>query len=224
MLNINYNLIGVKNVKKESLKQKAYDAIKSKIINCEYLPNAFLNESILMQEINTSRTPIREALSKLEHENLVTIMPKKGIVVNQLSLNEISMIYEVRELIEPFIIRTNGANIDKNELRHMRDMCLEDTTDQNMKRVYEIDDRLHRFFMSSSSNKYFHQTMDHLYNQNHRLRILSGEKIDERRKETKEEHLKIIDFLLDGKADEAGDAMKRHLDNSKKASIAYLLT
>lgn len=210
-------------VKKESLKQKAYDDIKSKIINCQYMPNSFLNESILMEVINTSRTPIREALSKLEQENLVTIIPKKGIMVNDLSLNDISMIFQVRELIEPFIIRTNGSSLNKNELNGMRELVMEDITKQNIKKIYQIDDRLHRFFISCSGNKYFHQTMDHIYNQNHRMRILSGQKIDSRLKDTQEEHLNILDFLLIGKYDEAADAMKKHLDNSKNAAIASLL-
>lgn len=210
-------------VKKESLKQKAYDDIKSKIINCQYMPNSFLNESILMEVINTSRTPIREALSKLEQENLVTIIPKKGIMVNDLSLNDISMIFQVRELIEPFIIRTNGSSLNKNELKVMRELVMGDITKQNIKKIYQIDDRLHRFFISCSGNKYFHQTMDHIYNQNHRMRILSGQKIDSRLKDTQEEHLNILDFLLIGKYDEAADAMKKHLDNSKNAAIASLL-
>ena len=210
-------------MKKESLKQKAYDDIKSKIINCEYMPNSFLNETTLMEGINTSRTPIREALSKLEQENLVTIIPKKGIMVNDLSLNDISMIFQVRELIEPFIIRTNGSNIDKKALKLMRSMVMEDITKQNAKKIYQIDDRLHRFFISSSGNKYFLQTMDHIYNQNHRLRILSGQKIDSRLKETQEEHLNIIDLLIAGKNDDAADALKKHIDNSKNAAIASLL-
>lgn len=210
-------------MKKESLKQKAYNEIKSKIINCEYMPNSFLNESVLMEVTKSSRTPIREALSKLEQENFVTIIPKKGIMVNDLSLNDISMIFQVRELIEPFIILTNGFNLDKTELRSIRDMVIGDITKQNIKKTYDIDNRLHRFFIYSSSNKYFHQIMSHIYDQNSRMRILSAEKIDVRLKETQEEHLSIIDYIFDEKYDEAANAMKIHLANSKKAAIESLL-
>lgn len=214
---------GAYKLKKESLKQKAYNEIKSKIINCEYMPNSFLNESVLMEVTKSSRTPIREALSKLEQENFVTIIPKKGIMVNDLSLNDISMIFQVRELIEPFIILTNGFNLDKTELRSIRDMVIGDITKQNIKKTYDIDNRLHRFFIYSSSNKYFHQIMSHIYDQNSRMRILSAEKIDVRLKETQEEHLSIIDYIFDEKYDEAANAMKIHLANSKKAAIESLL-
>lgn len=218
-----FNLNGVNKLKKESLKQKAYNEIKSKIINCEYMPNSFLNETVLMEVTNTSRTPIREALSKLEQENFVTIIPKKGIMVNDLTLNDISMIFQVRELIEPFIILTNGFTLDKTELKSIRDMVIRDITKQNIKKTYDIDNRLHRFFIYSSSNKYFHQIMSHIYDQNSRMRILSAERIDRRLIETQEEHLSIIDYLFAEKYEEAANAMKIHLANSKKAAIKSLL-
>ena len=60
-----------------NLKNKAYQLIKERIMTCEYGPNSFLNEADLIQEIDASRTPIREALNKLEQEGLVQIIPKK---------------------------------------------------------------------------------------------------------------------------------------------------
>ncbi|AOT72966.1 hypothetical protein Gferi_02935 [Geosporobacter ferrireducens] len=210
-------------MKKENLKQKAYCFIKSKIINCEYLPNTFLNESILMEEINTSRTPIREALNKLEQENLVTIMPKKGVVVGELSINEVNMIFQVRDSIEPYIIRTCGANIDKNALKLMRDKILNNIEQEEIEKFYQIDDAFHRFLISSSGNKYFHQTMDCIYNQIHRMRVLSGKKIDERLKQTQEEHLTIIALLLEDKVEESAEAMQKHLQNSKNATLMSLM-
>ena len=62
----------------ENLKNKAYSVIKERIISCQYKPNSFLNEADLIQEIDASRTPIREALNKLEQEGFVKIIPKKG--------------------------------------------------------------------------------------------------------------------------------------------------
>ena len=66
---------------KLSLKQMAYNSIKEKILNCQYMPNSFLNEDLLCEEFGVSRTPIRDALSRLEQEHLITIMPKKGFFV-----------------------------------------------------------------------------------------------------------------------------------------------
>lgn len=64
----------------ENLKELAYETSKQKIIQYEYRPNTFLSESLLMKEIDASRTPIREALNKLEQEGFITILPKKGVM------------------------------------------------------------------------------------------------------------------------------------------------
>ena len=53
---------------KKSLKQQAYDEIKRKIVTCEYAPNTLLNEELLREELHVSRTPIRDALSRLEQK------------------------------------------------------------------------------------------------------------------------------------------------------------
>ncbi|MFR1039015.1 MAG: GntR family transcriptional regulator [Clostridium sp.] len=60
-----------------NLKNKAYQIIKERIMSCDYKPNTFLNEADLIEEIDASRTPIREALNKLEQEGFVQIIPKK---------------------------------------------------------------------------------------------------------------------------------------------------
>ena len=89
-------------MKNGTLKDRAYRVIKEKIISCEYPPNAILNEGQIQAEINVGRTPVREAISCLAQENLLRIIPKKGIIISELSINEILMTYDTRELIEPY--------------------------------------------------------------------------------------------------------------------------
>ena len=66
---------------KPSLKLQAYQYLKTKILNCEYRPNEFLNEQKLCAEMgNISRTPMRDALGRLEQEGLITILDRKSVV------------------------------------------------------------------------------------------------------------------------------------------------
>ena len=83
------------------LKDKAYEMIREKIVNCELAPGSVLNESELIEEIGASRTPIREALNKLEQENLVTIIPKKCIIVRGITIDDIAEVFDARAVIEP---------------------------------------------------------------------------------------------------------------------------
>ena len=81
-----------------NLKQFAYERIKEKIIRCEYKPNDILSETIIMETIDASRTPIREALNMLVQEGLIQIIPKKGIVILPITMKEIAMTFEARWL------------------------------------------------------------------------------------------------------------------------------
>lgn len=147
-------------MKKESLKQQAYNIIKNKIISCEYPPNYLLNEEKLKEEIGASRTPIRDALSRLEQENLVHILPKKGIMVASLSIREINAIYEARMLVEPYAIEHYANQIEKERFQYYDKIFRKKEEDIHKGMdvygdVYDIDDELHIQFINATENEYF---------------------------------------------------------------------
>ena len=87
---------------KLSLKLQAYQYLKTRILNCEYRPNEFLNEQKLCAEMgNISRTPMRDALGRLEQEGLITILPKKGLMVSGITEEDVHSMFEMRSLVEP---------------------------------------------------------------------------------------------------------------------------
>ena len=95
---------------KLSLKLQAYQYLKTKILNCEYRPNEFLNEQKLCAEMgNISRTPMRDALGRLEQEGLITILPKKGLMVSGITEEDVHSMFEMRLLVEPYALRTYGS-------------------------------------------------------------------------------------------------------------------
>ena len=98
---------------KTNLKTIAYNMIHEKIVTCEYAPGSFLNEEMLTSSLGLGRTPIRDALSRLEHEGLVEIRPKVGITVTPLNISDINKIFEVRLLLEPYIIRNPGRPAER---------------------------------------------------------------------------------------------------------------
>lgn len=208
-------------MKKESLKERAYRIIKTKIVNCEYAPASFLNELSLMAEIGASRTPIREAMSKLEIEHLVKIVPKKGVIVSNIALSEINEVYQVRELVEPFIIRTWGGDIDPRKLEYYQ-LQLQRLAEagSDAKKIH-LDDSLHRLIIGRCQNRFLVQLLDMVYDQTHRIRIISG-KLTRRLDDTRTEHLRIIELLLEKQLDAAADAMALHLKNSKRAAFDSL--
>lgn len=213
--------IGGLEMRKETLKQQAYNIIKKKIITCEYPPNFLLNEEKLKDEIGASRTPIRDALSRLEQENLVRILPKKGIMVASLSIREINAIYEARMLVEPYAIEHYANKVEKERLEYFRKIFRDGKEIQE--RIYDVDDKLHIEFINAMDNEYFQAMYERIYYQNCRLRILSGVKSEKRIEETLQEHLKIINACLEEQWQDAAEAMREHLVCSKRASFMTII-
>ena len=215
-------------MKQESLKQQAYNIIKNKIISCEYPPNYLLNEEKLKEEIGASRTPIRDALSRLEQENLVHILPKKGIMVASLSIREINAIYEARMLVEPYAIEHYANQIEKERFQYYDKIFRKKEEDIHKGMdvygdVYDIDDELHIQFINATENEYFKALYERIYYQNCRLRILSGVKSKKRIEDTQQEHLRIIGACLEEDWAKAAEAMREHLQCSKRASFETLI-
>lgn len=209
----------------KSLKQIAYTSIKEKILNCEYMPNSFLSEDLLCDQFQVSRTPIRDALSRLEQEHLVKILPKKGILVAPLSTSEINMAFEGRLLLEPYIILNYCRNMPPESIDSLY-VNMEEyrkNRQSNSKSMFRLDDEFHQCIVSQCTNRYLTRIYKEICDQNFRIRILSGLADNHRLLDTIEEHQTILNFLAQSQLEEAAEAMKSHLINSKKASfLSYI--
>lgn len=205
-----------------SLKAKAYDIIKENIISCRYAPGDFLNEMQLMDEIGASRTPIREALNKLEQERFVRIVPKKGIMVSELTLREINELYQVRLMLEPQVLRQWGEWIPVEELERCHTRLVNYSPEMNMLERNELDNSLHRLIVDYCPNCYIREWFGHLFSQNQRVRIFTGQ-IGQRMELNNESHLRILDKLLLGDYNVAAELMTEHLEEGKRATFDILL-
>lgn len=205
---------------KANLSDVAYKFIKNKIISGEYPPNSMINETMICEEIESSRTPVREAINRLEQDHLVKVIYKKGIMVKDITLNDIKLIYETRLLIEPFALRNYGSQMDKEYLKVLW---------QKMKRVpegeksYQIDDELHYYIVSQTNNVYLMNTISAIYDHNMRLRVLTGKKNKTRIHYTSDEHNVILKYLIEDNLEEATKALILHLERSREAAYQAML-
>lgn len=201
---------------KESLKQIAYNIIKNKILTCEYKPNSFLNEDAVCSDLSMSRTPVRDALSRIEQEHLIKIYPKKGFLITPISISEIEMVFEGRLLLESYIIINYCSNLPNEFILYLKNI------NNNIKKsissnedYYIYDHEFHQSLISKCKNKYLLHAYDDIYNQNSRLRFLSGRDNKERLKATYEEHNDIIEALKENNVELAAKMMRIHLEKSR---------
>lgn len=208
----------------KSLKAIAYETIKQNIITCRYAPGSFISESMLMAELDMSRTPIREAFSKLEQEGLVDILSKRGVQVRGLTMRDINQTFEARLLLEPFIVENYGSRVDTAALAELRAatqaLLAGPETPDARAQGFALDDTLHRTICAACPNRYFHNTLTHIYDQSIRIRSLLG--AGSRQAGSLQEHLVIIDHILAGDYPKARRAVYDHLMQSKDTALRSL--
>jgi len=209
-------------MEKESLKMQAYNLIKHKIVTCEYAPNSLINEDILRSEVGVSRTPVRDALSRLEQEGLITILPKKGIKVSGLSISDINMIFEVRMLLEPYALRNYAHVLPEDAFMSFYNELLCQQEKQGSSDYYDFDDRLHKIIVGAIPNRFLLGTYDSIHTQNLRYRIMTGQVNDDRIAETAAEHMDLLKACLRRDWEAAAESMSRHLQASKNATFSLL--
>jgi len=99
-----------------SLKDKAYRVIKFGITIGNLKPGLFLAEGKLSKSMNISRGPIREVLNRLEKEGFVSIIPRRGTMVSNITAQEVKDISKIRELLEPFAAKESLSRISRPKL------------------------------------------------------------------------------------------------------------
>lgn len=210
---------------KQPLKQQAYETIRNNIIQCIYAPNTIITEEMIREQVDASRTPIRDALSRLEQEGLIRILPKKGIFITELSFKELNMLYETRLLLEPYCVQHYGNRISQETyLKYYQLYTAFQEDPENHPYDYEnMDASFHSLFIDNSQNSYFINMYSTIESQIARTRTLSGMISADRLTMTMEEHLAIVRAALKEDWDAAAEAMTRHLILSKESYFNYLL-
>ena len=199
-------------------KEKAYELIKQKIVNCEYMPGDVLSENDIKSQIQVGRTPIWEALNKLENERLVKIFPKRGIFVTNVTVKDVSNIYGIRAVLEPYALELAAPAITQEMLApylafYQRSSRLSEAADSSM------DKQFHYMIYDCADNQYLNDILKRIYDQNTRIRILSTLKVNNRRRNTCLEHLRIIEALQAGNILKAKTQMKRHVMSGWKVAL-----
>ncbi len=211
---------------KSDLKEEAYLYIRERIISGEYKPGDMISEKYLQVEIGVSRTPIREALFKLENDYFVNIYPRRGIFVSNITAKTIRDIYQARLFIEVSTLEVACDNISHEWLRNMREQFSNSpvglSSEKEIKAYFvNLDWEFHSNIINICRNKVLTDIMANIWTHNQRMRILTYE-LDDRHDTSNDEHIQIIDALLNNDLNIAKDALKNHLNNAKAIALKYI--
>ena len=211
---------------KIDLKQKAYSCIKEKIIMGEYKPGQDISEEKIQNELGISRTPIREALMRLETENLIDIYPRKGIFVSNITQRMIKNVFQIRQMIEPQVIKVVGMNISKEWLKEIKakfETPYNATSENDSVAYYvDLDKEFHTYMINACDNQLLVNVMNNIFDQNQRMRYQTYS-FNERNIATKVEHIAIIDALIAEDFETAERLMRDHIKSAEEISLRYIM-
>ncbi|MFC4768196.1 GntR family transcriptional regulator [Effusibacillus consociatus] len=205
------------------IRDKVYQYIKKAIIDGELKAGERIVERELAEKLNISRTPIREALFRLESQGFVKTLPRKGVVVSQMSPDEIVEIFTMLSVLGGLAVKLAAQKINDERMFQL-DLLIgemnsvlsgQDTTKDKDQFHLDIVESIYKAAQSPK----LYEIVSSLFEYIRAFAHLSHEQPG-RRKQALQEHLEIVRAIRNGEAELAENLMKIHIENSKKAYLA----
>jgi len=208
-----------------SQKEAAYVAIKRKILSGRVRPGEWLAENAEAEALGIGRTPVREALIELEHENLVKIAPRKGVLVVPISVEDIRDVYEMREVLDCLAVRLALGRVPEDELSSFEDLFRELLRQPNYdpaEELIEVDRAFHDFVLRCSGNRWLMDIAGLLLDRSQLIRVISH-KHPGRMEESWHEHLGLIEAIRESDAASAARWALVHVTNARESVIQSIM-
>lgn len=195
------------------LKDRVYEEIKKSVIDLSLLPNEQLVEQRLAKDLGVSKSPIREALLRLEREGLVYMRPYKGAFVAEITEKTIHEIFQLREALEVYCIKIACDTFSAEEIERAQKIVSEgrEAIQQgDLMRCYDSNIHIHDYLVKKINNSRITQTYFGLIDHLNRYRIIAS-RIDGRVPKSQKEHILIVEALKRRNKALAGESMSKHL-------------
>ena len=206
------------------LRDVVFNTLRQAILRGELKPGERLMEIQLANKLGVSRTPIREAIRKLELEGLVLMIPRKGAEVAEITEKNLRDVLEVRCALEELAVQLACDRIDEEGVRELRAAAehFRDVLDSDdITKIAEADVAFHDVIFTATDNRRLIQLLNNLREQMYRYRVEYLKDIAVRRT-LAEEHRSICEALRAGDETKALDFIRVHIDNQQKAIIRGL--
>lgn len=206
------------------LRDVVFNTLRQAILTGELKPGERLMEIHLANRLGVSRTPIREAIRKLELEGLVTMIPRRGAEVAQITEKSLNDVLEVRRAMDALCVELACDRITDEELESLRQACdgfEAAVRTKDAKKIAQADVALHDIIVRATGNQRLIQLVNNLSEQMYRYRFEYIKDFSQH--ETLiEEHRIIYQSIVAKDKATAAAAARTHIDNQEKAIIRQL--
>ena len=194
------------------LRDVVFNTLRQAILTGELKPGERLMEIHLANKLGVSRTPIREAIRKLELEGLVTMIPRRGAEVAQITEKSMNDVLEVRRAMDALCVELACDRITPEELQDLKKAC--DTFEaavktDDIKQIAQADVALHDIIVQATGNQMYRYRFEYIKDFSQHERLV-------------EEHKVIYESIVKKDKETASNMAKVHIDNQKKAIIRQI--
>jgi len=204
------------------LRQTVYDSLKAMIVTGQLPSASRLTELELATKLKVSRTPIREALNKLEQDGLVVARPRQGFAVSDFDVDTMQETFDIREVLDGYATELATRRLtsdDKAKLKHMLADCeklaaLANRTHADKFMELQIGTDLHRTIARLSGNSELSNMLSIILDKCLHFIWLELTRLDDW-KEARAEHAAIVEAMCEGNASLAGQLARAHIRSSR---------
>jgi DNA-binding GntR family transcriptional regulator len=193
---------------RESIAEQVYAIIKEEILCARRKPGEQINPREVATKLGLSVMPIRDALKQLVDEGLVVRKPRVGFFVRSLSSQEVQEIMEVRKLYELYCLEEYFDKIDREKLLACLKHCRKRNTLAEGEEFERLDDNIHSLIVQASGNVFLIGS----YNNIKDLIVLIRHLIRGQTHKANEEHIALLEAILEGDKARAKAILKDHID------------
>lgn len=201
------------------LRDVVFNTLRQAILRGELKPGERLMEIQLANKLGVSRTPIREAIRKLELEGLVLMVPRKGAEVAEITEKSLRDVLEIRKVLEELAVQLACEKITQEEIVQLERAAKEFeriVKNKDVTKVAEADVRFHDVIYMATDNQKLISLLNHLREQMYRYRVEYLKRPESHTKLIKE-HQQIIEYIQRREKDAASEIVCRHIDNQVAA-------
>lgn len=212
-------------LKRISAKDYAYFQIKEKIIEGKLHPDQSVIEEELSSKLEISRTPLREALQRLEFENMVVRQTNGRLKIAPISVQEVKEIFNVRAKLEGIAVVEATQNATEKDIRALSNiayMIKKTYSDGNIEDILYYGAQFHSYIYDLSGNKTVNNMLSQLNDHIHRYRRLVPHQSIERVIEAGDEHQHILDRIAANDPKGAEIEIQQHIKNSLDSAITAI--
>lgn len=210
---------------RRSKKDEVYELIKREIVENRLKPGKFLVERKLCEWLNSSRTPIREALKELSERGLVTTTTGRGAAVATINFEDIAEIYDIRASLEGLAVELCTQNIAPAQIQKLEQLhgkFEKALAAKNYDTTLDVDLQFHLFILEIAANSRLTSLLKNMYDQVNRItNLIKGD--ETRAMASVEQHRNVLEAIKSGKRDQAKRSMEFHVRDSKEYHLQNCL-